>query len=108
VVWRRDEADGEWRSLDLGQGGSHPRAARFRAAGEEAMPSTDAIRRILDGISDWVAARRRLAGFTCGDCYRVSRCNLSPADNCIVRQEQIERGDWEARRKARSFLPESF
>ena len=72
------------------------------------MPSTNAIRRILDGISDWMTAGRRLAGFTCGDCYRVSHCNLSPTDNCIVRQEQIARGDWKARRKARAFLPELF
>ena len=72
------------------------------------MPLTDAIRRMLDGISDWTAARRRLARFTCGDCYRVAHCNLSPNDDCIVRQEQIARGDWKARRKAEAFLPEAF
>jgi hypothetical protein len=55
-----------------------------------------------------MAARRRLAGFTCGDCYRVSHCNLSPKDDCILRQEQIERDDWQARRRARALLPESF
>jgi hypothetical protein len=72
------------------------------------MPLVDSVRRVIGGISDWMAARRRLAGFTCGDCYRVSHCNLSPNDQCILRQEQMERDDWQARRRARALLPESF
>ena len=68
------------------------------------MPLTAAIRGIFQEISDRNAARRRLAGFNCGDCERSDRCNLDPDDNCIARQEQIARGDWKARRRARGWF----
>ena len=71
------------------------------------MPLTNAIRGILDRVSDQIAARRRLSDFTCGDCNRSYRCNLSPSDNCIGRQEQIARGDWLAKRRAKALLRES-
>ena len=70
------------------------------------MPLTNAICRIFGRISDEIAARRRLSDFTCGDCNRSYRCNLSPSDDCIARQEQIARGDWIAKRKARALLRE--
>jgi hypothetical protein len=68
------------------------------------MPLTDAVRDIFSRISERLAARRRLTGFVCADCYRVERCNLDPDDNCIARQEQIARGDWIATRRARALL----
>ena len=71
------------------------------------MPLPNAIRGIFDKISDRIATRRRLTGFTCGDCDRVHRCNLTPDDNCIARQEQIARGDWIAKRRARALFYES-
>jgi hypothetical protein len=71
------------------------------------MRFTNAIRGIFGKIADGIAARRRLAGFTCGDCDRLDRCNLSPDDSCIARQEQIERGDWKAKRTARALLRDS-
>jgi hypothetical protein len=71
------------------------------------MPLTSAIRSIFGRISDHIAARRRLSGFTCGDCDRLNRCNLTPDDHCIARQEQIARGDWKAKRRARALLYES-
>jgi len=74
---------------------------------EDDMPLTNAIRGIVGKISDEIAARRRLSDFTCGDCDRSYRCNLSPSDNCIARQEQIERGVWKAKRRARALLRES-
>jgi hypothetical protein len=74
---------------------------------EEDMPLTNAIYGIFGKISERLAARRRLADFTCGDCERLHRCNLSPSSNCIARQEQIARGDWKARRVARALLYES-
>jgi hypothetical protein len=77
-------------------------------ADEEAdMRFTNAIRGIFGQISAGIAARRRLADFTCGDCDRVYRCNLSPADSCIARHEQIARGDWKTERRARAFLRDS-
>jgi hypothetical protein len=74
---------------------------------EDDMPLTNAIHDIFGRISDRIAAMRRLNGFTCGDCDRSHRCNLTPSDDCIARQEQIERGDWKAKRRARAFLRES-
>ena len=71
------------------------------------MPLSDAIRGISAKISDRIAARRRLSGFTCGDCDRLRRCNLDPDENCIARQEQIARGDWKAKRRARALLYET-
>lgn len=68
------------------------------------MPLTRVIRDLLQRVSDRLAARRRLNGFTCADCERVRRCNLDPSDNCIARQEQIARGDWIVRRRARALL----
>ena len=73
---------------------------------EADMPLTDAIRGIFQELSDRNAARRRHAGFTCGDCERSYRCNLDPDENCLARQEQIARGDWKVRRRARSLLYE--
>ena len=69
------------------------------------MSLANTIRGIVDRISDAIAARRRLADFTCGDCDRMSRCNLSPDDICTARQEQIERGDWKDRRTDKALLP---
>ena len=71
------------------------------------MPLASEIRGILRRISERSAARRRLAAFTCADCDRWERCNLPPSANCVPRQEQIARGDWEARRKAKALLRES-
>jgi len=71
------------------------------------MPLIDAIRGLFGKISDRITARRRLAGFTCGDCDRVGRCNLTPDENCVARQEQIARGDWKAKRRAKALLYES-
>jgi len=75
--------------------------------GEDVMPLTNAIRDIFSQVVDRIAVRRRLAGFTCGDCERVQRCNLNPDDGCIARQEQIARGDWISRRRARALLREA-
>jgi hypothetical protein len=71
------------------------------------MPWTNAIRGVFRRISEEIATRRRLTDFTCGDCDRSHRCNLSPSDSCIARQEQIARGDWKIRRRARALLRES-
>jgi hypothetical protein len=72
---------------------------------EEDMP--DAMRGIFGRISHWIAARRRFSDFSCGDCDRAYRCNLSPSDDCIARQEQIARGYWKAKRRDRALLRQS-
>ena len=71
------------------------------------MPLINAIRDMMGQLSDRLAARRRLNDFTCADCERARRCNLDPDDRCIARQEQIGRGDWIVRRRARVLLRES-
>jgi len=93
------------RKVDLPQGGRRGFGERWPTM-EADMPLTDAIRGIFQELSDRNAARRRRAGFTCGDCERSYRCNLDPDENCIARQEQIARGDWKVRRRARSLLYE--
>jgi hypothetical protein len=50
----------------------------------------------------------RPADFTCGDCERSARCSLPPGDNCIARAEQLERGDWKLKRRARSMLQQGM
>jgi hypothetical protein len=70
------------------------------------MPLTSVIRDTFSRVAEWIAARRRLANFTCADCQRVYRCNLDPDDSCIARQEQLARGDWIARRRAKALLRE--
>ncbi len=61
------------------------------------------IRSMLARIAKRNAARRRLAEFTCADCDRWNRCDLPPNAICIARQEQIARGDWMDRRRARAL-----
>jgi hypothetical protein len=51
-----------------------------------------------------IATMRRVADFTCGDCERSNRCGLAPSDTCIVRAEQIARGDWKVRRRAKALM----
>jgi len=50
-----------------------------------------------------ILASRRQPDFTCGDCDRFDRCGLPPSETCVVRAEQLERGDWKLRRKARAL-----
>ena len=61
-----------------------------------------AIGTILTAVSERIAARRRMSDFNCGDCERSNRCGRPPNESCIHRLEQIERGDWKARRHARA------
>jgi len=71
------------------------------------MRLSTAIRSVLAGIAKRNAARRRLADFTCADCDRWQRCDLPPNTRCLARQEQIARGDWEDRRRAKALPYES-
>ncbi len=53
----------------------------------------------------------RLSGptdFTCGDCERSARCSLPPSEDCIARTEQLERGDWKLKRRARNMLQQGM
>jgi hypothetical protein len=47
---------------------------------------------------------RRESDFTCGDCERSDRCGLPPSDTCIVRAEQIARGDWKIGTRAEALI----
>jgi len=68
---------------------------------EEKMRVTKAIRGIFAQIS--IATIRRRSAFNCGDCERSDRCGLPPSDTCMIRAEQIARGDWKARRRAKAL-----
>ncbi len=65
------------------------------------------IRGIFATISGRIAAMRRLSRFTCGDCEFSDRCDLPPSENCVLRQDQIARGDWKVRRQAKAFMQDS-
>ena len=51
-----------------------------------------------------IATLRRRSDFTCGDCERSDRCGLPPSDTCIVRAEQIARGDWKSKRRDKAVI----
>ena len=62
------------------------------------MGVSHAIRGIFTEVSSRIVAMQREPDFTCGDCERSDRCGLPPSDTCIVRAEQLARGDWKLRR----------
>jgi hypothetical protein len=66
----------------------------------------DFIRTVLAKLADFVATRRRLSQFTCGDCERWHRCGLAPDARCTARVVQVARGDWRWRRRARAVASE--
>ena len=59
---------------------------------------------IFAKVARRIATMRRASDFTCGDCERSDRCGLPPSDTCIVRAEQIARGDWKARRRGKALM----
>jgi hypothetical protein len=67
------------------------------------MSVTSAVRGIVATFADRIAAMRRTSEFTCGDCERSDRCGLPPSDTCIIRAEQMARGDWKTRRRAEAL-----
>jgi hypothetical protein len=68
------------------------------------MRVTSAIRGIFAKVASRIATMRRQSEFTYGDCERLDRCGLPPSDTCIVRAEQIARGDWVVRRRAKALI----
>jgi hypothetical protein len=68
-----------------------------------AMTAANPIQNVLAGFARSLAALRRPREFTCGDCERSDRCGLPPSDQCIVKAAQIARGDWKARRYAKTL-----
>lgn len=71
------------------------------AAGDKTMKMR--LRDFFAPIARVIAARRRQADFTCGDCERSERCGQAPSDTCVVAAAQMERGDWRLRRQARAL-----
>ena len=59
---------------------------------------------IFAKVASRIGTMRRASNFACGDCERSDRCGLPPSDTCIVRAEQIARGDWKARRRAKALM----
>ncbi len=70
----------------------------------EAMPAANPIKDLFGRFASRVAALRRQSGFTCGDCERSDRCALPPSEDCVVRAEQIARGDWKVKRRAKTLV----
>jgi hypothetical protein len=68
------------------------------------MRVSHAIRGIFTEVSSRIVAMQREPDFTCGDCERSDRCGLPPSDTCIVRAEQMARGDWKLRRRAKALF----
>ena len=58
---------------------------------------------IYTGAAKLKAALHSRSEFACVDCERWDRCGLSSSKNCIARTEQIERGDWKWRRRAKAL-----
>ncbi len=58
---------------------------------------------IYRGAAKLIAALRSKSEFSCADCEKCDRCGLSSSENCIARMEQIERGDWKWRRRAKAL-----
>ena len=58
---------------------------------------------IYGGAAKLITALRSQSEFVCADCERRDRCGLSSSKNCIARAEQIERGDWKWRRRAKAL-----
>ena len=68
------------------------------------MGVSHAIRGIFTEVSSRIVAMQREPDFSCGDCERSYRCGLSPSVTCIARAEQVARGDWKLRRRAKTLL----
>ncbi len=67
------------------------------------MGVTNSIQALLANFAKLVALRSSW-DFTCGDCERSNRCGLPPSKTCIVRADQIARGDWKAKRRAKIVI----
>jgi hypothetical protein len=66
------------------------------------------MRRIFHTVSSMIAALRGEPDFTCGDCDRWTRCDLSSSETCTHRAEQIARGDWNERKRAKALLENAW
>jgi hypothetical protein len=67
------------------------------------MDMTNSIYSFLPKLAKLFVLRRD-SNFNCGDCERSDRCGLPPNKTCIVRTEQIARGDWKAKRRAKIVI----
>ena len=63
------------------------------------MRGTDFLQRFRSRLAGLSAARRRRSDFTCGDCERSDRCGSPPSETCVIRAEQLVRGDWKRKRQ---------
>jgi len=67
------------------------------------MSASNPVRKVFAGLASSIAALRRQSDFVCADCERWARCGLASSDQCIIRAQQIERGDWKFKRQARAL-----
>jgi len=57
------------------------------------------LQRLGSRLAGLSAALRRRSDFTCGDCERSDRCGNPPSETCVIRAEQLARGDWKRKRR---------
>jgi hypothetical protein len=58
---------------------------------ESGMRAREVVKRIVAGLAEARARRRRASEFMCGECERWERCGLPPNKNCIVMAAQLAR-----------------
>lgn len=67
------------------------------------MRASNPIRKLFARFAARVEALRRQSDFVCADCERWARCGLASSEHCIVRAQEIERGDWKMRRRVQAL-----
>ncbi len=67
------------------------------------MRASNPIHKVFARLARTIAALHRQSEFVCADCERWARCGLASSEDCIIRAQQIERGDWKFKRQARAL-----
>jgi positive regulator of sigma E activity len=69
------------------------------------MRLLDSLSRMIIRFSNGIAAFRRLASFTCGDCAQSESCGLPPNEKCVMKVMQISRGAENCARPPNIYRP---
>jgi hypothetical protein len=71
--------------------------------GRQNMRPAKVIRDVLNKCVRTLASWPQATDFVCTDCERWARCGMPSSDDCIFKAEQIARGDWKLRRRAKAL-----
>ena len=61
------------------------------------------VRDLVNKLASTLRSLREPAEFVCSNCERWDRCGMPSSDECVFKAEQIARGDWKMRRRAKAF-----